>query len=122
MTFLRRAPREPPKQPQPTHGPQTPGGRFLRRAPNNATVSAGKQDTSELLRRVVTTDEDDQMPPPGSNKAPLTTQQKDTLRRWVAEGAEYKTHWAWVAPVQAPLPEMKRTDWPRNALDRFVLA
>jgi hypothetical protein len=87
----------------------------------HAAVVPNKPDESELVRRVFTSDEDDVMPPPGT-KVPLTPEQKDVLRRWIAEGAEYKTHWAWVAPIEAPLPEVKHADWPQNAIDRFVLA
>jgi len=43
------------------------------------------------------------------------------LRRWVAEGAEYQEHWAFIPPVRETLPAVKRADWPRNAIDRFVL-
>ncbi len=82
---------------------------------------AGKPDESELVKRVFSTDPDVVMPPP-SMKVTLTDAQKDIFRRWVAQGAEYKPHWAFVAPVQAPLPEVKQKDWPRNAIDRFVLA
>ena len=35
---------------------------------------------------------------------------------------EVNKHWAFVAPVRAPLPEVKQKDWPRNAIDRFILA
>src|SRR5262249_55199531 len=44
------------------------------------------------------------------------------LKRWIAEGAEYKTHWAFVAPTQAPLPKVHHPDWPQNAIDQFILA
>ncbi len=63
----------------------------------------GKPDQSELVARIFSTDEDELMPPP-SAKRPLTPEQKDTLRRWVAAGAEYQQHWAFVRPVQAAVP------------------
>ncbi|HEV8059859.1 MAG TPA: DUF1549 and DUF1553 domain-containing protein [Gemmataceae bacterium] len=31
-------------------------------------------------------------------------------------------HWAWKAPVQPALPEVKRTEWVRSPVDRFILA
>ncbi len=31
-------------------------------------------------------------------------------------------HWAFVNPQRPGLPHVKKTDWPRNAIDRFVLA
>jgi hypothetical protein len=76
---------------------------------------------SELVKRVLTDDEDEVMPPP-STKNPLTSQQKDILKRWVAAGAEYKPHWAFERPRQTPLPKVKAADWPRNEIDHFVLA
>ena len=30
----------------------------------------------------------------------LTDAQKHTLKQWVADGAKYETHWAFVAPRQ----------------------
>src|SRR5215472_3338069 len=48
----------------------------------------GAPDKSVLIRRIFTTDTDDLMPPPVSHKT-LTTAQKQLLRRWIAQGAEY---------------------------------
>ena len=81
----------------------------------------GKPGDSGLIARVFTDDADDLMPPPDSHRK-LTDQQKQTLKRWVAEGAVYQDHWAFIAPVRPPLPAVKRADWPRNPIDRFVLA
>ena len=44
------------------------------------------------------------------------------LKQWVEQGAEWKDHWAFIPPGDVPLPEVKHTSWPRNAIDRFVLA
>lgn len=63
----------------------------------------GRPDESELVRRIETTDADDLMPPPESHKV-LTPGQRETLRRWVAAGAEYQGHWAYVPPVRPPVP------------------
>ncbi len=57
----------------------------------------GKPKDSELVKRILTDDEDDLMPPPESHKK-LTPAQKELLQRWVAEGAEYQSHWAYAAP------------------------
>jgi hypothetical protein len=83
-------------------------------------VVPGKPDGSELVRRLFA-DEDEVMPPPAA-KNPLTDAEKQTLKRWVAAGAEYRAHWAFVAPKQAPLPKVRQADWPRNPIDAFVLA
>jgi hypothetical protein len=81
----------------------------------------GKPDDSELVKRIVSTDENEVMPPPAA-KIPLSAKDKQVLREWVAAGAEYRAHWSFVPPAQAPLPAVKRAEWVRNPVDRFVLA
>lgn len=83
-------------------------------------IVPGKPDESPLISRIFTNDEDDLMPPPKARK-PLTDEQKETLRRWVAEGAEYAEHWAFNEITPPPLPPVQATDWPRNEIDQFVL-
>ncbi len=85
-----------------------------------AAIVPGKPEQSELVRRIFAA-EDAVMPPPHA-KNPLTEPDRLILRRWVADGAEYRPHWAFVPPRQVPLPPVRRTDWPRNALDHFILA
>src|SRR5438874_3994968 len=84
-------------------------------------IVPGKPEESELVKRIFSKDPDEVMPPK-TGKGPLTEAQKNVLKRWVAEGAVYQTHWAFLAPKSAPMPAVKRTDWPRNEIDRFVLA
>ncbi|HEX5270070.1 MAG TPA: DUF1549 domain-containing protein, partial [Gemmataceae bacterium] len=84
-------------------------------------IVPGKPDDSELIRRVFAADADEVMPPPAT-KNPLSDAEKQTLKRWVAAGAEYRAHWAFVAPKQAPPPKVRQADWPRNPIDHFVLA
>ena len=76
---------------------------------------------SELLRRIFATDLDVVMPTPESHKS-LTDRQKDLLRAWVAEGAEYQGHWAFIPPSKPELPQTRNPAWIRNPIDRFVLA
>jgi hypothetical protein len=82
-------------------------------------VVAGDPDGSELIRRV-NSEGGDRMPPPDSGKQ-LTDGEKQLLRRWIAEGAEYQRHWAFVVPQRPALPDAKQIDWPRNPIDRFIL-
>jgi hypothetical protein len=81
-------------------------------------VVPGKPDESELIARINTTDKDDVMPPPKSKKT-LTAAQKETLRRWIAEGAEYQGHWAFVRPERPRVPGMadfglRIADWEKR--------
>ncbi len=84
-------------------------------------IVPGKPDKSELIRRIFATDHGDVMPPPETKK-PLSEEQKQILKRWIAAGADYQPHWAFIKPKQAPLPKVKQTGWPQNAIDHFILA
>lgn len=85
-------------------------------------IVPGKPDESPLLARLITTDPDDIMPPPASKKPALTPEEVATVRQWIAEGAVWPPHWSF-APVKAPaVPAVQDTAWPRNDIDRFVLA
>ncbi len=85
------------------------------------TIVPGKPDESELIRRITSADPDVVMPP-ASTHVVLSDAQKNLLKQWIAEGAPYAGHWAFVAPKQAALPSVRQSDWPRNPLDYFVLA
>lgn len=76
---------------------------------------------STLAARIRSTDPEQQMPPPKSNRR-LTDAQRKLLERWIEEGAAYANHWAFVPPTRPAEPAVKRETWPRNAIDRFVLA
>ena len=84
-------------------------------------IEPGKPEASELIARVETDDPDDIMPPPDTGHE-LSAEEKRKLRDWVAAGAEYETHWAFVVPVKALLPEVNQEDWPQHPIDRFVLS
>ncbi|HEX8311249.1 MAG TPA: DUF1549 domain-containing protein, partial [Chthoniobacteraceae bacterium] len=84
-------------------------------------IVPGDAEASSLIQRILSHDRDEQMPPPKANRV-LTAEQKEMLKRWVNQGAEYQPHWAFTAPKRAPLPSVNRADWPRNDIDRFVLA
>lgn len=81
----------------------------------------GRPDESEVIRRLLTDDPDDLMPPPAV-KHPMSAAETEIIRRWVAAGARYEKHWAYVPPRQAPIPSVQNTSWPRTAIDHFVLA
>ena len=60
------------------------------------------------------------MPPPETHKT-LTPEQKEMLKRWIAEGAEYEPHWAYVKPARPAVPDTKNPKWARNPIDAFIL-
>ena len=84
-------------------------------------IVAGEPEESELLRRISIDDPEERMPPPDAD-GPLSKAEQELFRRWIAAGAEYQRHWAFVPPTRPALPNVKNSDWPRNAIDRFVLA
>ncbi|MBL8223210.1 MAG: DUF1549 domain-containing protein, partial [Bryobacterales bacterium] len=59
---------------------------------------------------------------PLSNAAKQLGVAEETLRQWIADGAEWKEHWSFSAPVKREPPAVKNTAWVRNAIDRFILA
>jgi hypothetical protein len=84
-------------------------------------IVPGKPAESEFVARIRTTDPDLVMPPPESNHV-LTAAQKNLLEQWIAAGAPYAAHWAYVPPAAAPDPAVKDQAWARTWIDRFVLA
>jgi mono/diheme cytochrome c family protein len=81
----------------------------------------GKPDESEIIRRITSTDPDTVMPPPDAGER-LSDKQVDLLRRWIAAGGAYEPHWAYVPPRRPAVPAVKDKAWPRNDIDRFILA
>ncbi len=94
---------------------------LFRKQGDNRVIVPGNPTASELVRRVTATLADERMPPPDSNRK-LTKQQIEQLRKWVASGAEWQQHWAFQTPKRLELPKVKNEAWPRNAIDRFILA
>ncbi len=84
-------------------------------------IVPGKSAGSELVRRIHAAPGDGHMPPPRSGRS-LTAEQQALLTRWVDQGAPWGKHWAYEPPLRPDLPEVKDVRWPRNAIDRFVLA
>src|SRR6478736_3242084 len=91
-----------------------------KREDGSAALIPGKPNASEAIRRIFDTG-DDLMPPEKSHKV-LTAAQKDLLKRWVAQGAEYQPHWAFITPMRPAPPKVKNSKWVRNPIDQFILA
>lgn len=83
----------------------------------DAVIVRGKPDQSVLLQRILATDAEEVMPPPETKKQ-LTPEQKETLRRWIEQGASYQRHWAFEPVVRPPLPAAPVGTQP---IDAFLL-
>jgi hypothetical protein len=79
-------------------------------------IVPGDPDSSGIIQRIL--DADDPMPPESAHK-PLSPEQKDLFRRWVAEGAVYEPHWAYAPLVRPALPPGSEG---KNPIDAFVEA
>ena len=80
-------------------------------------VVAGNPSASELLTRISSSDPDVVMPPPDSHKL-LTTEEKQLLQQWIAEGAPYESHWAY-SPLERPAVPLSQQSG-RHPIDAFI--
>jgi len=85
-------------------------------------VVPGDPGKSEMIRRLKSSDPDDRMPPPDHHPKPIPARDIALLEQWVAEGAEWGDHWAYVKATEPTKPIITQTDWPRTSLDHFILA
>ncbi|TWU36150.1 PSD1 and planctomycete cytochrome C domain-containing protein [Novipirellula artificiosorum] len=83
-----------------------------------AMVVSGDADSSEMFARITSDDEDVLMPPADFGK-PLTADQIEAIRQWIAAGAAYQEHWAFVAPTKQT-PASVPIDSPTDAINHFV--
>jgi hypothetical protein len=79
-------------------------------------IIPGKPAESEVVARIHATDPDVIMPPPREKK-PLSAAQKKLLEAWIADGAGYDPHWAFVVPQKAVVPAVAGVS---NPIDGFV--
>ncbi|MEO8126521.1 MAG: PSD1 and planctomycete cytochrome C domain-containing protein [Bryobacteraceae bacterium] len=83
-------------------------------------IVPGDPEKSAIVQRIFAPTVARRMPPQSAHKE-LTGKQKDTFRRWVAEGAVYEGHWAY-EPVRRPrAPELADSKAPpHNPIDNFI--
>ena len=84
-------------------------------ATDSGAVVAGDLDASELWARITTADADLVMPPPEFGK-PITESQRQVLRSWIENGAEFGQHWSFVQPTKPPVPANGQT----HPIDAFL--
>ena len=80
-------------------------------------IVPGDTDHSELIMRITSKDDSVMMPPVYSNNK-LTDAQKDTLRRWIGQGAKYESHWSYQPIVRPAVPTVSQN--PANPVDAFI--
>ncbi|QIF00162.1 PSD1 and planctomycete cytochrome C domain-containing protein [Roseimicrobium sp. ORNL1] len=78
----------------------------------------GKPEESELIKRVVSTHEDEIMPP--KEKKHLTAKQIETLKQWIASGAEWPAHWAYRPVGGSEKSKVKSQQGGESPIDDFV--
>src|ERR1700722_13063782 len=83
-------------------------------------IVPGKPEDSLLVQHIFTTNANDIMPPPSTHKA-LTAEEKKALKDWIAQGAQYEKHWAYIQPVRPAVPAVRETSMVREAIDAFTL-
>ena len=121
------------------HGPKRARARLRLHDPaliargglSGPVVTPGKSDESLMLVRILGLTGEDLMP---LDADPLPESSIALLRAWIDQGAVMPAsatttaatttdeHWSYVRPVRSAPPDVARGEWPRNAIDRFILA
>jgi hypothetical protein len=74
---------------------------------------------SELVDRIRSTRASHQMPPPESNLI-LSETEKQIIEKWIEQGAEWSTHWAYNSPIKNNPSDHDFDHWNLNPIDQFV--
>jgi hypothetical protein len=82
-------------------------------------IVPGDSAQSTLIARVTSKSPATRMPLGGEQ---LSNREIELLRAWVDQGAKWQKHWSLITPTRPPLPVVKNQTWPKNDIDRFVLA
>lgn len=80
----------------------------------------GKPHKSKVYEVIVSDDPKVIMPPVDSNLS-LSTYEKDLIKKWIEQGAEFEKHWAYIVPEKEELPQSGVSDWGANEIDAFIL-
>jgi hypothetical protein len=90
-------------------------------------IVPGDPDHSEMIRRVTLKDPEDRMP---YKHEPLSEDEIGLLRKWIAQGAKWGNHWAYVPVKKEEIPKPQssffglipasKIDWVKNDVDYFI--
>jgi hypothetical protein len=83
-------------------------------------IVPGKPESSAIIERLKSHDPDEVMPPPES-KITVSKKEIALIEKWIAEGAEWQRHWAFIPPQKETPPAVNNNIWPRNLIDPFIL-
>src|SRR5260221_1049487 len=81
----------------------------------------GDPAKSELYLRISSENPALRMPPTYAGHEKLTGREIDLIRRWIEQGAVWQRHWSLLPPHKPDPPKVQSANWPRNAIDYFVL-
>lgn len=84
-----------------------------------AVIKPGDVKASSLIERVRSDDPDLKMPPPELKKD-LSSSEIALLEQWIASGAKWATHWAYVAPRKFADVEVENRQWNGSFVDRYI--
>jgi hypothetical protein len=82
---------------------------------DSGALVPGEPSDSDLLARITSTDPEYHMPPARAKLGDLTAAEVDVIKRWIAQGAEYEPHWAFIPLQPVEIPQI-------DALIRSALA
>ncbi len=85
-------------------------------------IVPGDVKASVLVARITSKDPDEVMPPPKEDHA-LSAAEIELLKKWIAQGAEYKPHWSFQKPERPGVPAVGgQVSGVRNSIDAFIRA
>src|SRR5262249_53004781 len=87
---------------------------------NGAPIVPGKPEESLVVTRIFETNPARVMPPATIHKE-LSDAQKETIRRWIEQGAEYQGHWAYQPVERPPAPAISGA-MIHSPIDAFIQA
>ncbi|WP_254511759.1 PSD1 and planctomycete cytochrome C domain-containing protein [Anatilimnocola floriformis] len=102
---------------------------LLKGGDSGSSLKASDVAASLLLNKITAKEESERMPPEGE---PLKPAEIEAIRAWIAAGSpapeneqaerDPRDHWAFKAPIKAPLPMVKNEAWAKNPIDAFIAA
>ncbi|MDF1865690.1 MAG: PSD1 and planctomycete cytochrome C domain-containing protein [Saprospiraceae bacterium] len=91
---------------------------FAKTESGKPAIIPGDHKNSELYKRLIDHDPDNRMP---QESPPLNQKDIDLIARWIDEGAQWETHWAYIPPAENIKVPKFNSDWATHEIDYFVL-